>query len=107
MNANNTQSMQKLKRNNWLNDEIVHLVNQMKLKENPVNFYESMESYNEALNDVITLFLELDQPVTEWGALSYGLHDKMLVHTGGVPEDKEEEFISERIDNSANILQVS
>jgi hypothetical protein len=50
------------------------------------------------------LFLEFDQPVTEWGALAYGLQDKMIVHTGGVPEDKEEEFILERIDNNTNIL---
>jgi hypothetical protein len=47
--------MQKLKRNNWLNDEIVHLVNQMKLKENPINFYESMESYNEAFGNLNVL----------------------------------------------------
>jgi len=89
--------MQKLKRNNWSNDEIVHLVNAMKVN-------ESVESYNEAINDVITMFLEFDQPATEWGALAYGLQDKMIVHTGGVPEDKEEEFILERIDNSTNIL---
>ena len=94
--------MQKLKRNNWSNDEIVHLVNAM--HESSKGFYESIESYNAAIDDVITLFLEFDQPVTEWGALAYGLQDKMIVHTGGVPEDKEEEFILERIDNSTNIL---
>ena len=98
--------MQKLKRNNWLNDEIVHLVNQMTIKGNKVEnrYYESIESYNEALNDVLTMFLEFDQPVTQWGALAYGLDDKCLVHTGGVPEDKEEEYIAERIDNTVNIL---
>jgi hypothetical protein len=99
--------MQKLKRNNWSNDEIVHRVNAMKVNETAKGFYESIESYNEAINDVITMFLEFDQPATEWGALAYGLEDKMIVHAGGVPEDKEEEFVSERIDNSANILQVS
>ena len=76
----------------------------MKVNETAKGFYESIESYNEAINDVITLFLEFDQPATEWGALAYGLQDKMIVHAGGVPEDKEEEFILERIDNSANIL---
>jgi len=96
--------MQKLKRNNWSNNEIVHLVNAMKVNEKAKSFYESIESYNEAVNDVITLFLEFDQPVTQWGALAYGLEDKMIVHTGGVPEDKEEEFILERIDNNTNIL---
>ena len=96
--------MQKLKRNNWSNDEIVHLVNDMKVNETARNFYTSIESYNAAINDVLTMFLELDQPVTEWGALAYGLDDKGLVHTGGVPEDKEEEYISERIDNTVNIL---
>jgi hypothetical protein len=98
--------MQKLKRNNWSNDEIVYLVNQMKTaaSEAAKFYYKSVESYNEALNDVITLFLEFEQPVTEWGALSYGLEDKSVVHTGGVPEEHEEQFILERIDNTANIL---
>lgn len=98
--------MQKLKRNKWSNDEIVHLVNQMKVQVNEVStsYYESIESYNEALNDVMSLFLEFEQPVTEWGALSYGLRDKGIVHTGGVPEEHEEQFILERIDNTANIL---
>jgi hypothetical protein len=95
--------MQKLKRNNWSNDEIVHLVNAMKVNEKAKGFYESIESYNAAIDDVITLFLEFDQPVTEWGA-AYSLQNKMIVHTGGVPEDKEEEFILERIDNNTNIL---
>jgi hypothetical protein len=99
--------MQKLKRNNWSNDEIVHLVNQMKTaaSEAAKFYYQSVESYNEALNDVITLFLEFEQPVTEWGALAYGLEDKSVVHTGGVPEEHEEKFILERIDNTANILK--
>ena len=98
--------MQKLKRNKWSNDEIVHLVNQIKVQVNEVStsYYESIESYNEALNDVMSLFLEFEQPVTEWGALSYGLEDKGIVHTGGVPEEHEEQFILERIDNTANIL---
>lgn len=98
--------MQKLKRNKWSNDEIVHLVNQMKVQVNvaSTSYYESIESYNEALNDVMSLFLEFEQPVTEWGALSYGLEDKSIVHTGGVPEEHEEQFILERIDNTANIL---
>jgi hypothetical protein len=38
--------MQKLKRNNWSNDEIVHLVNAMKVNEKAKSFYESIESYN-------------------------------------------------------------
>ena len=98
--------MQKLKRNKWSNDEIVHLVNQMKVQVNvaSTSYYESIESYNEALNDVMSLFLEFEQPVTEWGALSYGLEDKSIVHTEGVPEEHEEQFILERIDNTANIL---
>ena len=98
--------MQKLKRNNWSNDEVVHLVSQMKTaaSEAAKFYYQSVESYNEALNDVITLFLEFEQPVTQWGALSYGLEDKSVVHTGGVPEEHEEQFILERIDNTANIL---
>jgi hypothetical protein len=96
--------MQKLKRNNWSNDEIVYLVNQMKLEENASKFYESVGSYNEALNDVMTLFLDFEQPVTEWGALSYGLEDKFIVHTGGVPEEHEASFLAERVDNTANIL---
>jgi hypothetical protein len=96
--------MQKLKRNNWSNDEIVYLVNQMKLEENASKFYESVKSYNEALNDVMILFLDFEQPVTEWGALSYGLEDKFIVHTGGVPEEHEEYFLAERVDNTANIL---
>ena len=99
--------MQKLKRNNWSNDEIVHLVSQMKTSINEATalYYESVESYNEALNDVMTLFLDFEQPVTQWGALSYGLDDKFVVHTGGVPEEHEEQFILERIDNTANILK--
>lgn len=96
--------MQKLKRNNWSNDEIVHLVNDMKVNETAKNYYTSIESYNAAINDVMSLFLEFEQPVTEWGALSYGLEDKSVVHTGGVPEEHEEQFILERIDNTANIL---
>jgi hypothetical protein len=98
--------MQKLKRNNWSNDEIVYLVNQMKTAESEAaNFYyQSIESYNDALNDVMTLFLEFEQPVTELGALSYGLEDKSVVHTGGVPEEHEASFLAERVDNTANIL---
>jgi hypothetical protein len=78
----------------------------MTIKGNKVEnrYYESIESYNEALNDVLTMFLEFDQPVTQWGALAYGLEDKCIVHTGGVPEEHEESFILERIDNTANIL---
>ena len=99
--------MQKLKRNNWSNDEIVHLVSQMKVSASEAanSYYESIESYNEALNDVMTLFLDFEQPVTEWGALAYGLEDKFIVHTGGVPEEHEEHFILKRIDNTANILK--
>lgn len=96
--------MQKLKRNNWSNDEIIHMVSQMTQNETARYFYKSIESYNAAINDVITLFAELNMPATQWGALAYGLDDKCLVHTGGVPEDKEEKYISERIDNTANIL---
>jgi hypothetical protein len=96
--------MQKLKRNNWSNDEIIHLVNDMQVGETAKNYYASIESYNEALRDVMEMFAEFGQPVTEWGALSYGLEDKCIVHTGGVPEEHEESFISERIDNTANIL---
>ena len=98
--------MQKLKRNNWSNDEIVHLVNLMKVKANEASilYYESIESYNEAIDDIMSLFLEFEQPVTVWGAMSYGLEDKGIVHSGGVPEEYEEQFILERIDNTANIL---
>lgn len=78
-----------LKRNNWSNQEIIHLLKGLKITEDcfgkGVSEKEkqaTLEHHNPAINDAIEIFEDFERDTQEAGAMAYNPKTKEVVHIG-------------------------
>lgn len=71
-----------MKRNNWTNEEVIHLLEGFKMREEDLKRFNETFSSNDVLDDVIEEFRAFECDAEEYHALAYNPKDKMVYHVG-------------------------
>jgi hypothetical protein len=71
-----------LKRDNWTNEEVIHLLEDMRLYSLGGEPIEDPYPYNEVLNDAANRFRDFRRSTEEPGALAFDPITKITYHVG-------------------------